>query len=87
MDGEEVVQVYLKYNKDAEGPSHALRGFKRVDIEKGKTKNVEFTLDKEDFEWFDTQNNTMRAIEGEYTIYYGGTSDISKLKKLTVEVK
>ena len=87
MDGEEVVQVYLKYNKDKEGPSHALRGFKRVEIEKGQTENVEITLEKEDFEWFDTHNNTMRALEGEYTVYYGGTSDMSKLKKLTVEVK
>ena len=87
MDGEEVVQVYLKYNNDKEGPSHALRGFKRVEIEKGETEKVEITLEKEDFEWFDTQNNTMRTLEGEYTVYYGGTSDMSKLKKLTVEVK
>ena len=87
MDGDEVVQVYLKYNADKEGPSHALRGFKRVNISKGETQNVEFTLEDDDFEWFDTQNNTMDTLEGEYTIYYGGTSDISKLKKLTVEVK
>ena len=87
MDGEEVVQVYLKYNNDKEGPSHALRGFKRMEIEKGETEELEITLEREDFEWFDTQNNTMRALEGEYTIYYGGTSDISKLKKLSVEVK
>lgn len=87
MDGEEVVQVYMKYNGDKEGPSHALRGFKRVSISKGETQNVEFTLEDDDFEWFDTQNNTMDTLEGEYTIYYGGTSDLSKLKKLTVEVK
>ena len=87
MDGDEVVQVYLKYNGDKEGPSHALRGFKRVNIGKGETKNVEFILDDDDLEWFDTNNNTMRTLEGDYTIYYGGTSDISKLKKLTIEVK
>ena len=87
MNGDEVVQIYLKYNGDKEGPSHALRGFKRVNIGKGETKNVEFTLDDDDLEWFDTNNNTMRTLEGDYTIYYGGTSDISKLKKLTIEVK
>ena len=58
-----------------------------MEIEKGETEKVEITLEKEDFEWFDTQNNTMRTLEGEYTVYYGGTSDMSKLKKLTVEVK
>lgn len=87
MDGDEVVQVYLQFKKDKDGPSHALRAFKRVHINKGETKNVEFNLNRESFEWFDTDYNTMRAIEGEYTVLYGGTSDISKLKKVNVEVK
>ena len=86
-DGEEVVQVYLQFKKDKEGPSHALRGFKRINVPKGKTVNVDITLSKEDFEWFDTENNSMRPLEGKYTILYGGTSDISKLKGLTVVVK
>ena len=87
LDGEEVVQVYVKRVGDNEGPSHALRGFKRVGINKGATQDVVFELTTESFEWFDTNYNDMRAIEGEYEIYYGGTSDLSKLKKLSITVK
>lgn len=35
-DGEEVVQVYLKKQEDAEGPAKTLRAFKRVQIPAGK---------------------------------------------------
>ena len=79
-DGEEVVQVYLRRPDDKEGPSHALRGFKRVAIAKGQTANVNIELTPEDFEWFDTTTNTMRPIEGTYEILYGGTSDTNQLK-------
>ena len=35
-DGEEVVQVYLKKQEDAEGPAKTLRAFKRIQIPAGK---------------------------------------------------
>ena len=86
-DGEEVVQVYLRRPGDKEGPSHALRAFKRVNIAKGATGNVTVSLSKEDFEWFDTETNTMRPIEGEYEILYGGTSELKQLKAIPITVK
>lgn len=86
-DGEEVVQVYLRRPGDKEGPSHALRGFKRVAIAKGNTTDVEIALSPEDFEWFDTETNTMRQLEGEYEILYGGTSDVNKLKKTSITIE
>ena len=86
-DGEEVVQVYLRRPGDKEGPSHALRAFKRANIAKGATSNVTVSLSKEDFEWFDTETNTMRPIEGDYEILYGGTSELKQLKAIPVIVK
>ena len=86
-DGEEVVQVYLRRPGDKEGPSHALRAFKRANIAKGATSNVTVSLSKEDFEWFDTETNTMRPIEGDYEILYGGTSELKLLKAIPVTVK
>ena len=86
-DGEEVVQVYLRRPGDKEGPSHALRAFKRVNIARGVTSNVTVSLSKEDFEWFDTETNTMRPIEGDYEILYGGTSELKQLKAIPVIVK
>ena len=86
-DGEEVVQVYLRHPGDKEGPSHALRAFKRVAIAKGTTNNVTIPLSKENFEWFDTSTNTMRPIEGDYEILYGGTSELKQLKSIPVTIK
>ena len=86
-DGEEVVQVYVRRPGDTEGPSHALRAFKRVAIAKGQASQVEIPLLKEDFEWFDTNTNTMRPIEGEYELLYGGSSDMNHLKSVSITVK
>lgn len=86
-DGEEVVQIYLRRPGDKEGPSHALRGFQRIAVAKGATANVTMGLHKSDFEWFDTETNTMRPIEGEYEILYGGTSELKQLKAITITVK
>ena len=86
-DGEEVVQVYVRRPGDTEGPSHALRAFKRVAIAKGQVSQVEIPLLKEDFEWFDTNTNTMRPIEGEYELLYGGSSDMNHLKSVNITIK
>ena len=67
-DGEEVVQVYLKKQEDAEGPAKTLRAFKRVQIPAGKTVNVELELTPKQLEWWDAQTNTMRTIAGNFDI-------------------
>ena len=84
LDGEEVVQLYLRYPEDKEGPVKALRAFKRVAIGKGVTQEVKFDLCEEDFEWFDPSTNSMRPRSGEYEILYGGTSTAEGLKKVKV---
>ncbi len=87
MDGQEVVQVYLCRPSDKEGPSHALRAFKRVDVPKGATVNVEFELTPNQFEWFDDRHDQMRLIPGKYELLYGGSSDMDGLNKLKVTVR
>ena len=62
IDGQEVVQVYLRRPGDKEGPSHALRAFKRVEIAKGQTVPVEFELPPESFEWFATDHDQLLPI-------------------------
>lgn len=86
-NGEEVVQVYLKRKGETDGPTHTLRGFKRVAIDKGNTVNVGITMNAEDFQWFDEKTNTMCLVDGEYEILYGGTSDMNLLKKIDIQVK
>ena len=87
VDGQEVVQLYVSRPGDTEGPSHALRAFKRVSIPKGKTVNVEFELTPESFEWFDTGHNVMATMPGQYNILYGASSDMAALKKIQYTIK
>ena len=78
-DGEEVVQVYLKKNDDVEGPSKALRAFKRVHIPAGKTVDVEFDLGDKELVWWNPQSNTMCVSEGSYELMVGGSSQTADL--------
>ena len=86
-DGDEVVQVYLRRPADKDGPLKTLRDFRRVTLKKGETKDVTFSLNGETFNWFDTGSNTVRPLEGEYEILYGGTSDTKALKAIRISLK
>lgn len=84
VDGDEVVQVYLKKADDADGPLMSLRGFKRVHVKAGKKAVVEIPLSAENIDLFNPETGKMEAAPGKYIVYYGGTSDITKLRKLKV---
>lgn len=86
-DGEEVVQVYLRKQGDAEGPVKTLRAFKRVRIPAGKTVNVEFELKDKELEWWDDQSNTVRVCPGNYDIMVGGSSKEEDLQRTTIAIK
>ena len=60
--------------------------FKRVNIKARKTAVVEIPLSAEDIDLFNPETGKMEAASGEYIIYYGGTSDISKLRKLKIKI-
>ena len=84
LDGDEIVQVYLRHTKDNDGPIKSLRGFKRVSIKAGETKRVEIDMPKENFETWDASTNTMRVIGGEYDIMVGNSSIDADLKHIKV---
>ena len=80
-DGEEVVQVYLKKQDDAEGPGKTLRAFKRVRIPAGKSVEVAFDLNGKELEWWDAQSNTMRVCAGRYDVMVGKSSQDRDLQR------
>ena len=86
-EGEEVVQLYLKRPADKEGPRYTLRAFKRVSIPAGKTESVTIPLTQENFEWFDSATNTVHPLAGAYELLYGGSSDLDKLKSVSITVQ
>ena len=78
--GTEVVQVYIRRTADTQGPRKSLRGYQRVTLKPGETKQVEIELSTESFECFDETTNTMRALPGQYEVFYGTSSSDKDLK-------
>ncbi|WP_027382360.1 beta-glucosidase [Epilithonimonas caeni] len=86
-DGEEVIQVYVKRNNDSLAPVKTLRAFERVLIKSKETKNIQLNVSKDSFKFYDEKEDDLTPKAGDYTIFYGGTSDESGLKSLQVKVK
>ena len=84
VDGEEVVQVYIRSKNDPEGPLMSLRGFKRIPVKAGETVVVELPLTAENIDLFNPETGKLEAGAGAYDVFYGGTSEISELRKTTV---
>lgn len=87
VDGEEVVQVYLKRKDDTNGPNKTLRAFKRVSIPAGETVDLFFELSSENLEWWDNSTETMCQHVGDYTINVGGSSDETKLSTIDLTIR
>lgn len=86
-EGTEVVQVYLRRTGDTAGPKMSLRGYARVTLKAGATKDATIILDKDCFETFDESSNAMGIVDGDYELFYGTSSSPKDLKKMKVEVK
>ena len=87
MDGDEVVQVYLRNPADKEGPIKMLRAFRRVSLKAGQAENIQIELPASTFECFNPATNRMEILPGNYELLYGGTSDGKSLQKVAVTLK
>ena len=83
-DGAEVVQAYLRKPGDAAGPLKTLRGFTRVELKAGETREVTIDLPPSAFEWWDDQTNTMRVTAGKFEVLVGTSSADQDLQRLEV---
>jgi beta-glucosidase len=69
--GDEVVQVYLEYPKRPQSPIRSLVGFKRLTLQPGESREVEFELDARALS--DVDRAGQRAVEaGDYRVFVGG---------------
>lgn len=74
QDGEEVVQLYMSYPESREQtPLFALKGFERISLKAGESKNVTFRLSAKEFALSDTEG-VLKITQGKRKIYIGGTS-------------
>jgi beta-glucosidase len=71
-DGDEVVQLYIKHdNAPVPVPIRALEGFKRIHLNKGEEKTVEFNLTPLSLSVI-SNNNKREVAPGVLEIYIGG---------------
>ncbi|MGA7339588.1 MAG: glycoside hydrolase family 3 C-terminal domain-containing protein [Terracidiphilus sp.] len=70
LAGDEVVQLYMKFPDIPGAPIRALRGFQRVHLEPGASKNVEFDLKARDLSMVTSAGDIIVA-KGKYTLSIG----------------
>ena len=86
-EGTETVQVYVKRLGDAGAPIKALKGFQKLTLKPGETKQAVIALDSEAFEYYDEMIDELAVKPGRYQILYGTSSEDKDLKALDFVVK
>ena len=81
MDGDEVVQLYVR-NLATEQPQplKSLKGFSRIAITKGESREVRIPLKGEDLRYFDDSKNGFVVAPGRYEIQIGASSQDIRAK-------
>jgi len=76
-EGEEVVQLYLRdVIRSITPPQRALKGFKKVLLKKGESKEVSITLTPEELKFYNSELQFV-AEPGDFEIFVGTNSDAS----------
>lgn len=82
VEGAEVVQFYVTDIKSkVERPIKELKGFEKVKLFPGETKNVSVTLNEDDFKYFNEDKNSWVLEKGEFIINVGKSSRNIVLKE------
>ena len=79
--GDEVVQLYVSHeNAPVPVPLRSLAGFKRVHLQPGETKTVNFSIPPTSLEVINDRNERV-VLPGDYTVSVGGAQPDSKAKQ------
>ncbi|WP_303919271.1 glycoside hydrolase family 3 C-terminal domain-containing protein [Draconibacterium sediminis] len=87
VDGDEVVQVYVKTPDspaELERPIKRLKGFKRVTIPAGQTKRVSIDIDCDDLWFWDAEAGKITFDQGRYIFEIGASSKDIKAELETI---
>lgn len=79
MDGEEVVQLYVTHETDQQAPLFALKGFKRIKLKAGESKNVKFHLSPRELA-LTNKNGEWIVSPGDIKLTIGGCSPTVEMK-------
>ena len=77
-DGEETVQLYIRdYAASVIRPVKELKAFKKIMIKAGETKEVSFSLTKDDLSFYDADGNSI-IESGKFSVFVGPNSRDTK---------
>jgi beta-glucosidase len=80
-DSDEVAQLYVSFpGSKVERPAKALKGFARIFIKKGETKNVTIPLKGSDLTYWDTNTNKWILEPGKIEFFVGSSSADPRVK-------
>jgi beta-glucosidase len=80
--GAEIAQLYIHdVESSVPRPVKELKGFKKVDLEKGQSATVSLQLSKKDFSFWDPASKDWFAEKGKFIIYIGSSLKDIRLKK------
>ena len=73
-DGAEIAQMYIgKKDSKLFRPAHELKGFAKVALKAGESKEVKIPFDKRSFRYFNVKTNTWEEEGGKYEVYIGAS--------------
>ena len=83
-DGEEVVQLYLRdVVRSITPPKRELKGFRKILLKKGESKEVTITLSPDDLKFYNSQLDFV-AEPGEFQVFVGTNSDAQLSKSFVL---
>ncbi|MEC8832831.1 MAG: fibronectin type III-like domain-contianing protein, partial [Bacteroidota bacterium] len=84
-DGEEVVQLYLRdVVRSITPPKRQLKGFQKIMLKKGESKEVTITLSPDDLKFYNAQLEFV-SEPGDFEIFVGTNSDAELSEKFTLK--
>lgn len=87
MNGDEVVQLYIgKENSEVDRPVKALKGFQRITLATGETKNVVITCPTEKLAYYSDADKSWKLETGKYQAYIGNCCSDEHLNKCEFEI-
>jgi len=87
--GTEVIQVYVRKTGDLNGPLKTLRGFKKTELDAGKTAKTIIELPYQAFAFYNEadKKQELTVAPGAYEILYGTSSSKKDLQVIKVTVE
>jgi beta-glucosidase len=87
-EGEEIVQIYIGYNKSAvDRPVKELKGFGKIKLHPSEQKTIQIEIDSNELGYYDVNKKTWVVEKITYELFVGPSSEKEKLLKTTFKIE